>query len=841
FAPFASFDPIAVEDGDTLAIAVFTLNARDQAIPGTPVTMLLTLESDAGFIDTASFSFVLDEAEVNTPFGPDAYGYGCFDDTDDNWEIAPEYEWVEIDTALDGPGIDTEIMDIGNELDWSVLVDLPFTFRYYGEDFDELTICSNGWLALGNESKLADFQNRRIPPALGPRAQVCAFWDDLINLRDDDRIRIGGIYYWYDEENNRFIVEWSRMRRYIGLDGGHIRPGGENTFQAILYDPQHYQTYTGDGDIVFQYHTVNNDRAVDPMEFDTPYATVGIVNLNGTDGMEYTYWNEYPAGAAVLENERAIKFTTALIIVTGIVRGTVIDAATNLPIEGAEIRGNPTSFGITNNNGNFNFNVLVGEDYTFTAWAPGYNSMTIEDVDIREGETEEIHFALTHPDFVMSDDEIEMALAPDNATVIEFSITNSGNGHLTYRSYFDYESDNDDELWQRTSDFNVTERTSDRRIHGVAFLEGHIWVTGSNNSQNPNMFYRFNYSGESAGHFEQPTESRYGFRGMTVVGDMIYGGEREYIIGVNSEGEAVDSLPGPFVIQKAITWDSDSETFWVANSNDPLLQLDLDGNVINSYEHELEIHGLAFLNNDADGYPLYIASQNKTDSDLEVPEALISKFNPQDGDFRVETALYGDVEDKVGGIAIVSDLDPQKLLLLAIMTHPNGDRVSVYDLGPNTGWISLEPRFGDLDPAGVDTIKVSLNATGLEVDEYSLAIRFKHNAAGLETMLPVTLTVDPDAGIENLIELPVQFELNNNYPNPFNSTTRINFSLSEPSVAAISVFDLTGREIDHITNNKFTAGKHSVVFNAESLPSGIYIVRLEAENKSAQMKIALIR
>ena len=144
---------------------------------------------------------------------------------------------------------------------------------------------------MGDEHKISDFQNRRIPPALGPRAQICPFWDDLVNYVDDDENRIGGVYYWYDEENHRFIIEWSRMRRYIGMVGEQMREGGENTFQTILYDPQHYQTYTGDGDIVFQYHTVHNDRAVDPTEFDTPYATVGIVNLNGTDGMEYTYWN----------------------------------------------------------------------------------------------------------------------------------------------------------------------------------------------------------------------------------------------------------------------------------------------------------------------------------------------------------------------------------------------------------------------------------------------------------------------------------------------------------------------------------------------------------------------
>ncbi len=844
YDPFDDIDPIEIEEGDTLATARFRVYAYDQAIPGTFVRMLTAFESEAGFRDSTYFSFTVDAAGEGTPFGPDAHGYGCFDDTDTTWDMAPVYEWIEIDPDSGGDGVDTEINDVGNELDWSVLVDLPFGFRYYGEDFDEITICSNGWFAFGNESKLADFQNRRIPPALGPRAQVCVFWDDLINYRDNDRNRIGGIYHWFDEENHLFIIEWTQMRRYIGVDEhDNIRPGGLNIFQAILYDPQHYQTYTGDGDIVFQYHTCNNDPAIDPGEYDTPYGTVGIVNLNGTDGMEYTYWNEYPAGAAVLEEGRAIKFTTALIIVTGAVRGTVVEAATGQPIANAEIRGDPTSFGLANQDGEFHFDVLVGDDYTFTAWAPGYNEQTVEGIDIEEGCTVNLEFSLTNPEFGLSQESIELELAPDYATVASFTISNTGNGPLTFCSYYDYPGGEEEERWRRLLDFDVTAVTEDTRINGVGFLADAIWVTGSNSRQNPNLFYQFNREGELVDTINQPTESDYGFRGVAIVGDLIYGGEGQWIIGVDAEGAAHDSIPGPLQIQRALAYDPETETFWLANSIDPILNIDRDGNVLDEFvnENELEIQGLGFLADDPDGYPLYIASQNKPDPDAQVPEALISKMDPSTGDLKTEVVLEGELDDRVGGMEIVPTYDATKWVMLAVMTNPEGDRVSVYDLGPSTNWVSYSPRAATVETSEDIEIGMSFNAHGLEEDEYGLVIRFEHNAAGLETNFPVRLKVDENAGIDQVEDMPLEFGLQQNYPNPFNALTSISFTLPEDSQVELYLFDISGRQVATVVDKRMKAGAHQAVFEAGELPSGIYLVRLEANARTAFIKMALIK
>lgn len=856
FDDVAEFASIEIDDEDNRATARFRIHAHSLTVPGTSVDMRIELLSEDGFVDETGFSFTVGTPRDGTPFGPDAYGYVCFDDTDEAWEdVVPEFDWVEIDPDLDGPGTDTGIRDQINEEDWTELIQFPegFGFQYYGQEFDRVSICSNGWFAFGYENLLADFQNRRIPPALGPRAQVCVFWDDLIsyytgNPEQRHENQIGGVYYWFDEENHRFIIEWSRMHRYVGLDHrGNPVPGGLNTFQVILYDPQHYPTYTRDGNIVFQYLTVNNDAAVDPAEFDTPYATVGIVNLNGTDGMEYTYWNEYPAGAAPLADGRAIKFSTVLFPVVGFVEGEVTDAETGMSIAGAEIRGEAGSFARTDNNGRYRMeNVLVDTALSFTAWAPGYNDSTLSGYDLLEDSTLTIDFSLLHPDFEISEEEIDIALQPDAETTIEIQLSNTGTGPLDFRSFFDYEEGEDDELWNRMLNFDATEPTGDWRIRGVNFFAGRLWVTGSNNGGNPNKFYIFNSAGNLVSTIDQPGNSNYGFWGTTVdpARELLYGGEQNLILGVDDQGTPRDTVQGPMNSNRALAFQKERSVFWVANGvENPIFEIDSIGNILNTYDHELDIKGLGYFSDDPDGYPLYIVSADKTHPALQVPEALVSKFDPVSGDMRVVAVLEGEFQERVAGMEVINTFDHQKWVMAAIIDSRDGQRVSVYDMGPNTRWVSYAPRFGHLNAGEETTINFNINADGLlSGEEFSILVRYIHNAAGLETVIPIGLTVDSTASVPAGDDgLPLEFKLSQNYPNPFNPSTVIPFSLPSASWAKLAVFDITGREVMMLINDRLPAGNHNVEFDAGKLPSGIYLIRLEAAQRTAFRKLALVR
>lgn len=91
------------------------------------------------------------------------------------------------------------------------------------------------------------------------------------------------------------------------------------------------------------------------------------------------------------------------------------------------------------------------------------------------------------------------------------------------------------------------------------------------------------------------------------------------------------------------------------------------------------------------------------------------------------------------------------------------------------------------------------------------------------------------------LTLPQKTYLNQNYPNPFNPQTTISFGLTKASLTLLEVFDIQGRKVQQLVNKVLNAGDHRVNFNAQTLPSGIYIFRLKANNVTLTRKMSLIK
>jgi len=95
--------------------------------------------------------------------------------------------------------------------------------------------------------------------------------------------------------------------------------------------------------------------------------------------------------------------------------------------------------------------------------------------------------------------------------------------------------------------------------------------------------------------------------------------------------------------------------------------------------------------------------------------------------------------------------------------------------------------------------------------------------------------------ISSKITIPVEFGLTSIYPNPFNSVTTITFSVDIQSKTSLRVFDIAGREVVTLFDNVVKVGKHNLKWDASSVSSGVYLLRLETENKVKVTKIALMR
>jgi hypothetical protein len=90
-------------------------------------------------------------------------------------------------------------------------------------------------------------------------------------------------------------------------------------------------------------------------------------------------------------------------------------------------------------------------------------------------------------------------------------------------------------------------------------------------------------------------------------------------------------------------------------------------------------------------------------------------------------------------------------------------------------------------------------------------------------------------------QLPVKFALLPNYPNPFNPWTSIPFALPEQAEVQISIYDLRGAEVARIFSGSLEAGQHVTRWNAARITSGIYIVKMEANDNSITRKITVLK
>ena len=89
--------------------------------------------------------------------------------------------------------------------------------------------------------------------------------------------------------------------------------------------------------------------------------------------------------------------------------------------------------------------------------------------------------------------------------------------------------------------------------------------------------------------------------------------------------------------------------------------------------------------------------------------------------------------------------------------------------------------------------------------------------------------------------VPDAFYLAQNYPNPFNSVTKLSYGLPEASRMSIRIYDISGRMIATLVEGDIPAGCHTVTWEAASIATGVYLVRLEASDFSAVRKVILVK
>jgi hypothetical protein len=127
---------------------------------------------------------------------------------------------------------------------------------------------------------------------------------------------------------------------------------------------------------------------------------------------------------------------------------------------------------------------------------------------------------------------------------------------------------------------------------------------------------------------------------------------------------------------------------------------------------------------------------------------------------------------------------------------------------------------------------------------FKLAVECAAVAQTFEALTLSNNSVDVILGVEETT--PVQFELSQNVPNPFNPSTTIHFSLSEAGTVLLKVYNIQGQRVATLVDDYLPAGTHSILWNAvsdqnEPLSSGVYIYQLRAGGMTGQKQMLLVR
>lgn len=272
----------------------FSLSVNNSVYPGTQLMAELIIKNSLGIIDTIPVRFYTTSVTTANPTGPDNFGYLIFDWNDTAYSECPVYQWEDIISS----GTNSGLSDMGDNGDVVTEKTLPFSFNYYGVNYNTITISSNGWFSFGSTAQTG-MRNTMLPFVNCPANLVAVFWSDLIFSGTNS-----GVYTYYNSTNHSYIIQWNNVRHFY-----EDQTSSAFSFQAILYDSQFYTGSPVNGVMKLQYQSY---QAGFLGIADTPsnYFSVGLQNHNGTDGLTYVNNNTYHTSASTLSAQKALFIST---------------------------------------------------------------------------------------------------------------------------------------------------------------------------------------------------------------------------------------------------------------------------------------------------------------------------------------------------------------------------------------------------------------------------------------------------------------------------------------------------------------------------------------------------
>lgn len=798
--------------------------------------------------------------------GPDNFGYRWIDSDEPD---GPAFVWRDIrglGTAIAGLGDDTNVGPFP----------LGFSFPYYGNSYDAVRFCTNGWISFTSTGTA--YSDTAIPAAAEPNNTIYAFWDDLTFSSGG-----GTAHYYFDASAMEFIVQYTAVP--------HIGGDGPFTFQIVLRP---------DGEILYRYLSM-----LDPLN----EATIGIENADGTDGLQIAF------NAAYVRDSLAVRFFLpdapwvsenpvygvvpplgtrtidvmfdALDLVVGTRYNALItmdlvhpdvSAPMTIPVTLQVAPADSAVLLLTRGSISFPLTALfVTRTDSFLARNGGALPLTVSSITstnsdfavtpanavIQPGDSVRIRVAYTptaagtdtgrivflsnsrgspRMDVMLSGTSVGMPAITVTPSSMTFALP--ANGDTTHASFTVHNPGTDTLRFMLGEDIPVRtaamERSREQQVaveHPKGALEGAGDPPQLLGSGGPDAYgYRWIDSDEPNGPvFSWVDISSTGTPVTTWTGSA-------------DDGRAVVPLPFAFpfyggsynqvkiVTNGWIGFDVTSTSNAYSNTAIPTTAEPNAAVYLFWDDLTLSSSGSVHYQHDAGGGRFIIQYTN------------VPHYGSTPGLYTFQVHLYP------GGNILVQYLDMQQTLNSATLgiedaggivglqvaynaayLHNNLAVLYTMDMVP---WMACAVDHGMIAPGDSMEVDLAIHPAGLPMGQHVAAIRVTGNCPDV-VFMPVTLDIVSAA--EAGEPLPDRYSLSQNYPNPFNPTSVIRYGVPQSSHVTLALYNLLGQRVALLDEGIKEAGYHEVTVRADGLASGVYVYRLEAGSFVAVKKLILLK
>lgn len=162
--------------------------------------------------------------------------------------------------------------------------------------------------------------------------------------------------------------------------------------------------------------------------------------------------------------------------------------------------------------------------------------------------------------------------------------------------------------------------------------------------------------------------------------------------------------------------------------------------------------------------------------------------------------------------------------------------------GSSVKTFAVTESNGSYELADLDQGSYTIYAEKLGYNSATVSNTLLDYSKGIvDKTLDIVLPASNTTSVEFSKGIPQSIVLGHNYPNPFNPSTQITFSLAKESRATVKVFNILGQPVATLVEGTLSAGEHRVTFDAADLPSGVYLYELQADGKRIVNKMLLMR